>query len=75
MGEDENSIIQVKTETKKDKGAASPSLCWLFFRPKTAIGNAEAMTRLLAGCWHQRDRHDLRAALAEQLRPPALRVL
>jgi N4-gp56 family major capsid protein len=50
MGEDENSIIQVKTETKKDKGD-SVTFALLarlaadgFSEGQTAIGNAEAMS-------------------------------
>lgn len=50
MGEDENSIIQVKTETRKDKGD-SVTFALLarlqndgFSEGQTAIGNAEAMT-------------------------------
>lgn len=50
MGEDENSIIQVKTETRKDKGdsitfALLARLAGAgFTEGQTAIGNAEAMT-------------------------------
>jgi hypothetical protein len=76
MGEDENSSIQVKTETKKDKGD-SVTFALLarlaadgFSEGQTAIGYAEAMTPLLAGC-SQRDRHDLRSLVAELHRPPA----
>jgi len=50
MGEDENSIIQVKTETRKDKGD-SVTFALLarlasdgFSEGQVAIGNAEAMT-------------------------------
>jgi len=50
MGEDENSIVQVKTETEKDKGD-SVTFALLarlaadgFSEWRTAIGNAEAMT-------------------------------
>ena len=50
MGEDENSIIQVKTETRKEKGD-SVTFALLarlssagFTEGQTAIGNAEAMT-------------------------------
>jgi Protein of unknown function (DUF4043) len=50
MGEDENSIIQVKIETRKDKGD-SVSFALLarlqadgFSEGQTAVGNAEAMT-------------------------------
>jgi hypothetical protein len=50
MGENENSIIQVKTETKKEKGDSDtfPHLARLasdgFSEGQVAIGNAEAMT-------------------------------
>ena len=50
MGEDENSIVQVKTETRKDKGdnVTFALLARLagdgFTEGQTAIGNAEAMT-------------------------------
>lgn len=50
LGEDENSIIQVKTETRKDKGD-SVTFALLarlaadgFTEGQTAVGNAEAMT-------------------------------
>ena len=50
MGEDENSIIQVKTETRKDKGdsVTFSLLARLqgdgFSEGQVAVGNAEAMT-------------------------------
>jgi hypothetical protein len=50
MGEDENSIIQVKTETKKDKGdtITFSLLARLsgdgYTEGQTAVGNAEAMS-------------------------------
>jgi N4-gp56 family major capsid protein len=50
LGEDENSIIQVKTETKKDKGdsVTFSLLARLqgdgYSEGQTAVGNAEAMT-------------------------------
>lgn len=64
MGEDENSIIHVKTETKKDKGDS------------ITFGTARCRQRrgddpLLAVRRHLRDRHDLLAALTDLHRPPA----
>jgi Protein of unknown function (DUF4043) len=50
MGEDKNSIIQVKTETRKDKGdsVTFSLLARLagagFSEGQVAVGNAEAMT-------------------------------
>jgi hypothetical protein len=53
MGEDENSIIQVKSETRKDKGD-SVTFARLaadgFSEGQTAIGNAEAMTLSSQAC-------------------------
>lgn len=56
MGEDENSIIQVKTETKKDKGD-SVTFALLarlasdgFSEGQTAVGNAEAMSLYSQAC-------------------------
>ena len=77
MGEDENSIIQVKTETGKNKGD-SVTFALLarlssagFTEGQTAIGNAEAMTLYSQSAVIQRDRHHDRAALAGQHRSSA----
>ena len=64
MGEDENSIIQVKTETRKEKG---DSITFVTARYRQRRGNDP----LLAVCHHQRDRHDLRSSVADLHRPPA----